>query len=65
MHFKYLPIFSFTLHLPFQYICSTNPGAKDKIIVEMKPDSPAEESVLLTGSQEKKPSDQVLYSLQF
>lgn len=39
----------------------TNPGAKDKIIVEMKPDSPAEESVLLTGSQEKKPSDQEKY----
>ncbi|CAI9532522.1 unnamed protein product, partial [Staurois parvus] len=37
----------------------TDPGAKDKIIVEMKPDSPAEESVLLTGSQEKKPTDQV------
>ncbi|XP_040181452.1 cell surface glycoprotein MUC18 isoform X2 [Rana temporaria] len=39
----------------------TNPGAKDKIIVEMKPDSPAEESVLLTGPQEKKPSDQEKY----
>ncbi|XP_077313521.1 cell surface glycoprotein MUC18 isoform X2 [Lithobates pipiens] len=39
----------------------TNPGAKDKIIVEMKPDSPAEESVLLTGSQEKRPSDQEKY----
>ncbi|XP_018424609.1 PREDICTED: cell surface glycoprotein MUC18 [Nanorana parkeri] len=39
----------------------TSPGAKDKIIVEMKPDSPAEESVLLAGSQEKKPSDQEKY----
>ncbi|XP_072283447.1 cell surface glycoprotein MUC18 isoform X2 [Pyxicephalus adspersus] len=39
----------------------TNPDAKDKIIVEMKPDSPAEESVLLTGTQEKKPSDQEKY----
>ncbi|XP_053547343.1 cell surface glycoprotein MUC18 isoform X2 [Bombina bombina] len=33
----------------------TTPGEKDKIVVEMKPDSPAEESVLLPGPQEKKP----------
>ncbi|KAM5131906.1 cell surface glycoprotein MUC18 isoform 2-T2 [Mantella aurantiaca] len=39
----------------------TSPSATDKIIVEMKPDSPMEESVLLTGAQEKKPSDQEKY----
>ncbi|KAM4651887.1 cell surface glycoprotein MUC18 isoform 2-T2 [Discoglossus pictus] len=33
----------------------TSPGEKDQIVVEMKPDSPAEESVLLPESQEKKP----------
>ncbi|XP_053307956.1 cell surface glycoprotein MUC18 [Spea bombifrons] len=33
----------------------TKPSEKDQIVVEMKPDSPAEESVLLPGSQEKKP----------
>ncbi|KAE8592322.1 hypothetical protein XENTR_v10018729 [Xenopus tropicalis] len=33
----------------------TKPGEKEQIVVEMKPDSPAEESVLLPGAQEKKP----------
>ncbi|OCT72411.1 cell surface glycoprotein MUC18 [Xenopus laevis] len=33
----------------------TKPGEKEQIVVEMKPDSPAEESVLLPGGQEKKP----------
>ncbi|XP_040280956.1 cell surface glycoprotein MUC18 [Bufo bufo] len=32
----------------------TKPGEKDQIVVEMKPDSPAEESVLLPGAQDKK-----------
>ncbi|XP_075046745.1 cell surface glycoprotein MUC18 [Mixophyes fleayi] len=40
----------------------TKLGDKDKIVVEMKPDSPAEESVLLPGPQEKKqPGDQEKY----
>ncbi|XP_063292786.1 cell surface glycoprotein MUC18 isoform X2 [Pelobates fuscus] len=40
----------------------TRPGEKEHIVVEMKPDSPAEESVLLPGSQEKKPpGDQEKY----
>ncbi|XP_075696203.1 cell surface glycoprotein MUC18 isoform X2 [Rhinoderma darwinii] len=40
----------------------TKPGEKDQIVVEMKPDSPAEESVLLPGAQEKKqPVDQEKY----
>uniref|UniRef100_A0A8C5MT39 Melanoma cell adhesion molecule n=1 Tax=Leptobrachium leishanense TaxID=445787 RepID=A0A8C5MT39_9ANUR len=33
----------------------TKPSEKEQIVVEMKPDSPVEESVLLPGSQEKKP----------
>ncbi|KAG8434554.1 hypothetical protein GDO86_012797 [Hymenochirus boettgeri] len=37
----------------------TQPGEKEQIVVEMKPDSPAEESVLLPGPQDKKlPEDQ-------
>ncbi|XP_077106627.1 cell surface glycoprotein MUC18 [Ranitomeya variabilis] len=32
----------------------TKPGEKEQIVVEMKPDSPAEESVLLPGAQDKK-----------
>ncbi|KAM3922251.1 cell surface glycoprotein MUC18 [Leptodactylus fuscus] len=40
----------------------TKPGEKDHIVVEMKPDSPAEESVLLPGAQDKKqPVDQEKY----
>ncbi|KAG9482571.1 cell surface glycoprotein MUC18 [Eleutherodactylus coqui] len=40
----------------------TKPGEKDHIVVEMKPDSPAEESVLLPGSQDKKlPVEQEKY----
>ncbi|XP_063798990.1 cell surface glycoprotein MUC18 isoform X3 [Pseudophryne corroboree] len=40
----------------------TKVGDKDKIVVEMKPDSPAEESVLLPGPQEnKQPGDQEKY----
>ncbi|KAM8927707.1 cell surface glycoprotein MUC18 [Pelodytes ibericus] len=40
----------------------TKPGEKEQIVVEMKPDSPAEESVLLPGSHEKKsPGDQEKY----
>ncbi|XP_069803213.1 cell surface glycoprotein MUC18 isoform X2 [Dendropsophus ebraccatus] len=40
----------------------TKPGEKDQIVVEMKPDSPAEESVLLPGPQDKKqPVDQEKY----
>ncbi|XP_056398333.1 cell surface glycoprotein MUC18 isoform X2 [Hyla sarda] len=40
----------------------TKPGEKDQIVVEMKPDSPAEESVLLPGAQDKKqPVDQEKY----
>ncbi|CAJ0942061.1 unnamed protein product [Ranitomeya imitator] len=38
----------------------TKPGEKEQIVVEMKPDSPAEESVLLPGAQDKKQTaDQV------
>ncbi|OCT56469.1 cell surface glycoprotein MUC18 [Xenopus laevis] len=37
----------------------TKPSEKEQIVVEMKPDSPAEESVLLPGEQEtKSPGDQ-------
>ncbi|XP_068097070.1 cell surface glycoprotein MUC18 [Hyperolius riggenbachi] len=40
----------------------TKPGSKGQIVVEMKPDSPAEESVLLPGSQDKLPlGDQEKY----
>ncbi|KAG8569535.1 hypothetical protein GDO81_014451 [Engystomops pustulosus] len=40
----------------------TKPGEKDHIVVEMKPDSPAEESVLLPGAQDKKqPVEQEKY----
>ncbi|KAM4702623.1 cell surface glycoprotein MUC18 [Rhinophrynus dorsalis] len=33
----------------------TKPGEKDQIVVEMKTDSPVEDSVLLPGPQDKKP----------